>query len=117
MKQLDDEVINPILMGIAIDTSLPIDKIREAITVYYDVIADMMGENKPYEFKIDYFGKIRAKKRLVDFLEKRKEAVESFDKLNKRDYGVLQSESGNEGSGVVTGSKDNRTIQNISKAA
>jgi hypothetical protein len=101
MKVKDDQTMSPIVMGIAIDLHLDVSKVESVIESYYGEIANMIASDKPYEVKLDYFGKIRAKKQYVAYRESR---LQAFEELNKVHYGTVPIQQRNEGSRVIAGS-------------
>lgn len=90
MNNLEDQVMSPIIMGIAIDLGMDVARVQQCIESYYGEVANLMTKDKPYEIKMDYFGKIRAKKQYVAYREAQKQ---QFDELNMVDYGTVSVES------------------------
>lgn len=83
MNGLKDETLQPIIMGIALERKMDVDKVEEVIHAYYSNIATMVEGDIPVEVKMDYFGKLRAKK---NFLEYKKKQVEA----GKVPFSILQ---------------------------
>lgn len=88
MTRLDDATINGVIVGIALDKNISTDLVRDIIQEHYKGIVHLIESGKPYQIKIDYFGKIEAKK---TFVEIEKKIMLKFDSLTPRTYEVIQT--------------------------
>jgi hypothetical protein len=83
MLKLEDETIDPILMGIALDTDTSVKKVREALVEYYKGIVHLVESGKPHQIKMDYFGKVKPSPKFAEIEEK---IMLKFDRLTRRSY-------------------------------
>lgn len=86
MKRLDDVVVNKILVGLALKHNVSIEVIRDVIEEHYKGVIYLIESGKPYQIKIDFFGKIEAKKTFVQIEEK---ILKKFESLVPRQYEVI----------------------------
>ncbi len=88
MKRLDDVVINKILVGLALKHNVSVEVIRDVIEEHYKGVIYLIESGHPYQIKIDFFGKIEAKKTFAQIEEK---IVKKFESLVPRQYEVIQN--------------------------
>ncbi len=70
MSKFDDEVTNPIVLGIALDKNISADKVREVLDQYWKGVTYLVETGKPYQIKLDFFGKLKPKKQFEEIQEK-----------------------------------------------
>ncbi len=80
MPSLNDEVLQTMIMEIAIEEKVSFDKAKEAITEYFKGVVTLIESDQPHQIKLNFFGKFkfnrlkseRQEKKIEEFKEKKR---------------------------------------------